>query len=184
MKHKYDNRGAGAEGELAENLFSETCRKYKEDYKLASVKEDCAGVDGYLNGSKVDVKARKFRQPPNTCWIEISKAGCGLRSGWVYNPKLIAQLMVYEENKTMIKAQFGIYHTNDLVKLLEEKVDFSSKVSYGQVYKLYTRWFDGLHRGTMTVIPYSDLESLPSFNKFNIPENSISKLKAFYNYEK
>lgn len=182
MKHKYDKRGAGAEGEFAENLFREVCRIHKQNFKNSSIKEDCSGVDGYLDGRPIDVKARKNRQPPNTCWVEVSKAGGTVGTGWAYHDKYIAQLMVYEEDNKVLKVQYGIYRTNDLVELMKSKVNFESKASKGAVYELYTRWWDGQHRGTMTVMPYSDLESLKSFQILEVPNTLWDRVKAFYEY--
>lgn len=183
MKHKYDKRGAGEEGELAENLFREVCRLHKQNFLNSSIKEDCAGVDGYLDGRPIDVKARKNRIPANTCWIEVSKAGGVVGTGWAYHDKYIAQLMVYEEANKIIKMQFGIYHTPDVVELMKQKVNFDSKANKGTLYELYTRWWDGQHRGTMTVLPYSDLESLASFHILEVPATLWGKVKAFYQYD-
>ena len=183
MKHKYDKRGAGDEGEFAENLFKEVCRLHKRNFCNSNLKEDCAGVDGYLDGRSLDIKARKNRIPKNTCWIEISKAGGTVGTGWAYHDKHVAQLMVYEEASNIVNTQFGIYRTTDIVTLIKQKVNFDSKASKGVVYELYTRWWDKQHRGTMTVIPYSDLESLASFQPLAIPRNLWERIRAFYGYD-
>jgi len=183
MRHKYDKRGAGDEGKFAENLFREVCRLYKQNFLNSSLKEDCAGVDGYLDGRPIDVKARKNRIPANTCWIEVSKAGGVVGTGWVYHDKYIAQQMVFEEDNKIIKMQYGTYHTPDVVELMKQKVNFDSKANKGTLYELYTRWWDGQHRGTMTVLPYSDLESLASFHILEVPETLWGKVKAFYQYD-
>lgn len=183
MRHKYDKRGAGVEGELAENLFREVCKLHKQNFLNSSIKEDCAGVDGYLDGRPIDVKARKNRIPANTCWVEVAKAGGVVGTGWSYHDKYVAQQMVYEEGNKIIKMQYGIYHTPDVVELMKRKVNFKSKADIGTLYELYTRWWDGQHRGTMTVLPYSDLESLPSFQALIVPPTLWIKVKAFYNYD-
>lgn len=182
MKHKYDRRGANLEGRFAENLFKEVCELHKKSFRTSNMKEDCSGVDGYLDGRPIDVKARKNRIPSNTCWMEVSKAGGVVGTGWAYHDKHIAQLMVYEENGCFIKAQFGIYRTTEAVKLMEKKVDFKSKANCGVLYELYTRWTDGEHRGTMTVLDYFDLESLKSFKVLEIPAKMQDRVKSFYDY--
>lgn len=181
--HKYDKRGAGDEGEFAENLFREVCKLHKQTFRNSNLKEDCAGVDGYLDGRSIDVKARKNRIPKNTCWIEVSKAGGTVGTGWAYHDKHIAQLMAYEEDNNLTKTHYGIYHTPDVVALMKEKVDFKSNASKGKVYELYTRWWDGQHRGTMTVLTYADLESLPSFQALEIPRNLWERVRAYYEYD-
>jgi hypothetical protein len=183
MQHKYDKRGASVEGQLAENLFREVCRLHKQNFLNSSLKEDCAGVDGYLDGRPIDVKARKNRIPANTCWVEVSKAGGTVGTGWAYHDKYIAQQMVYEEDNKIIKMQYGIYYTPDMVELMKRKVNFKAKAEVGTLYELYTRWWNGEHRGTMTVVPYSDLESLPSFQVLVVPPTLWSKIKAFYKYD-
>lgn len=181
--HKYDSRGANDEGQFTENLFKEVCRLFKQNFHVGSLKEDCAGVDGYLDGKKLDIKSRKFRQPINTAWMEIAKAGGPIGSGWSYHDKLIAQSMVFAEENQIVKAQFGIYQAKDAVELIENKVNFNSKASKGVLHELYTRWHNGEHRGTMTVLSYADLESLSSFRILEIPRNLWEKVRAFYGYK-
>lgn len=178
--HKYDRRGAGDEGRFAQELYDLSCQEAGRKYREASIKEDCEGIDRYIGDKAVDVKARKFRMPINTCWIEISAAGKSVGTGWVYKPKWIAQLMVFEEKKMLTNCIFGEYHTSDLVDLMKEKVDFNSKADCGKVNQLYTRWTDGQHRGTMTVITYEDLESLKSFSKLAVPRYKWDEVRRIY----
>jgi hypothetical protein len=185
MKHKYDKRGAGAEGKFAENLFREVCRLYKQNFLNSSLKEDCAGIDGYLDGRPLDVKARKNRIPPNTSWLELAKANGSIGSGWGFKDKLIAQLMPYEESKFIIKAQFGIYHTKDLRKLITKVIDLNEVSKKGELYKIYTRPPEEkteTHRGILTVVTYEDLENLESFIPMLIPKDLINSIKIEYGY--
>lgn len=185
MRHQYDNRGAGQEGELAENLFKEVCLLHKQNFKTSNLQEDCAGIDGYLDGRPIDVKSRKNRIPPNTSWIELAKANSPMGSGWACKDKLIAQLMVFEEKKFITKAQFGLYHTKDLKPLIKKVIDLNQTSNKGELYKLYSRSSEKpkeTHRGIMTVIAYSDIEKLESFVPMEIPKNLISLIKIEYGY--
>jgi len=185
MRHRYDNRGAGREGEFAENLFKEVCRLRKQNFLNSSLKEDCAGADGYLDGRPIDVKARKNRIPPNTSWLELAKANGAIGSGWAFKDKLIAQLMVYEENKFITKAQFGIYHTKDLRELIVKVLDLNQVSKKGELYKIYTRPPETkteAHRGIMTVAAYEDLEKLGSFAPMTIPKDMVNSIKIEYGY--
>jgi hypothetical protein len=185
MRHRYDNRGAGAEGEFAENLFKEVCRIQKQNFLNSSIKEDCAGTDGYFDGRPIDVKSRKNRIPPNTCWIEMAKANCAIGSGWGFKDKLIAQLMPYEESKFIIKAQFGIYHTKDLKEMMIKVMDLNEISKKGELYKIYTRPPEKkteTHRGIMTVVTYEDLEKLKSFIPLAIPKDLVNSIKIEYGY--
>lgn len=180
MRHKYDNRGAGNEGIWAQELYDFCCSEVGRKLKNATIKEDCAGVDRYDGNRAIDVKSRKFRLPIHTCWIELAASGGSIGSGWAYKPKWIAQLMIYEKENHLTKAIFGEYNTNDLVDLLKTKVDFNSKAYSAELYKLYTRWTDGKHRGTMTIVTYEDLESLKSFAPLEVPECKFDEVKQKY----
>jgi len=178
--HKYDRRGAGDEGRFAQQLYDLACKEVGCKYREANIKEDCQGIDRYVGDRAVDIKGRKFRMPKNTCWAEISAAGGPVGSGWSYKDKWIAQLMVFEEENMLINVIFGEYHTSDLVDLMKAKVDFTSKATCGEVYKLYTRWTDGQHRGTMTVIPYTDLQALKSFSILPVPRYKWDETRRIY----
>ncbi len=72
--HKYDRRGANDEGKFAQDLYDLACTEAGRKVRQANVKEDCEGIDRYIGNKAIDVKARKFRMPINTCWIEVSAA--------------------------------------------------------------------------------------------------------------
>jgi hypothetical protein len=183
--HKYDRRGSSLEGRLAENLFEEVCKIHKQKYVNASLKEDCAGIDGYLNGRKLDVKARKKRIPANSTWIELARANGRISSGWAFANKLIAQLMLYEEAKFITKAQFGLYHTEDLKDMLSKIIKDNIVAKKGELYKIYTRPAEEkgeLHRGIMTVLKYADIEKLPSFVPMEVPNSLLGPVKIEYGY--
>jgi len=183
MKHKLDTRGASKEGELAEYLYDKTCEFHKETFREATKKEDCAGYDRFHKDKIVDVKARKFKLPgPHTFWVELSAARQTIGTGWAYKDKHTSTLMVYEENNQIKNVIFGTFDNKDLIKLVKEKVDFTSNVFKGTLYKVYTRTWNGEHRGDTTVITYSDLESLPSFKSMKVPEGLWGKIAHFYNY--
>lgn len=187
--HKHDRRGASEEGKFAQDLYEFCCKDTGRGFKTASIKEDCAGIDAHINmldnvnatlSKSVDVKGRKFRMPPNTCWIETSASGKAHGTGWAYKPKWIAQLMVFEQDGYLTNCIFGEYHTSDLVELMDKKVDYNSKASYGKIYELYTRWTDGQHRGTMTIVSYEDLQSLKSFSTLAVPRHKWDEVCRIY----
>lgn len=179
--HKYDRRGANDEGKFAQALFDLSCKEAGRVYRVASVKEDCAGIDRYVGDKDLDIKGRKFRMPPNTCWIETSASGKGHKTGWGFKPKWIAQLMVFEQDRYLTNCIFGEYHTSDLVELMDKKVNYNSKADSGKLYELYTRWTDGQHRGTMTVVSYEDLQSLKSFSALPVPRYKWDEVRRIYN---
>ena|SRR5581483_2664576 len=178
--HKYDRRGANDEGKFAQALYDLSCQGAGRKYREANIKEDCEGVDRYVGGKAVDVKGRKFRIPPNTCWVETSASGKPHGTGWVYKPKWIAQLMVFEQDHYITNCIFGEYHTSDLLEVMNKKVDYKSTASRGELYKLYTRWTDGKHRGTMTVVTYEDLQSLKSFSVLPVPRCKWDEARRIY----
>lgn len=180
MEHKYDKRGAGQEGIFAQELYDLACQEANRKMRKANIKEDCDGVDRFEGNKKIDIKGRKFRMPINTAWIEVAAAGKPVGTGWAYKSKWIAQLMVPEEKKILVNAFFGEYHTDDLIDLLNKKVDFKSDVSCGKLYELYTRWTDDEHRGTMTIVAYTDLESLKSFKALPVPLYKWNEVRRFY----
>lgn len=179
-RHKYDKRGANDEGIFAQNLYDLSCKEAGRKLREASVKEDCQGIDRYDGDRAIDIKARKFRMPINTCWIEVSKAGGSVGTGWAYKPKWVAQLVVVEQEKMLVDVYFAEYHTTDVVDLMNAKVDFKSVADRGKLYELYTRWTDGQHRGTMTVITYEDLQSLKSFSKLPVPRYQWDEVRRIY----
>ncbi len=178
--HKYDRRGASDEGKFAQDLYDLSCKEAGRKYREANIKEDCEGIDRYVGDKAVDVKARKFRMPKNSAWAEVSAAGRSVGTGWSYKKKWIAQLMVWEAERMLTDVYFGEYHTSDLVDLMNSKVDFNSQADCGKVYQLYTRWTDGQHRGTMTVIPYEDLLTLKSFNVLSVPRYKWDEVRRIY----
>lgn len=175
--HKYDKRGAANEGQFAEQLYDKICPSTH-----TTKQENCQGVDRIYQNKKIDIKARKNKIPPHTTWIELAAANKPIGSGWAYKDKHIAQLMIYEQNKTITNAIFGEYHTKDLIILLNQKVNFNSKATYGKTYEVYTRYTNKEHRGSMTVITYQDLESLPSFICIDIPQEFWPEIREFYGY--
>lgn len=143
--NKFDKNGLNLkQGLQAEHLFAQIARaKGWEIYEPSSYQdinehwdmEIRKGEESY----KVDVKAMKRLNRSNSApqdewhWIELH----GVRKndeGWLYGGK--ADLIAFET-----KSSFIIVKREDLIKFIEDKVDFSTKVSssYDAKYKIYQR---------------------------------------------
>jgi hypothetical protein len=189
FQHKFDGRGAGEEGALAQKVYDATCLFHGIKFKKANRREDCEGVDRFQENGvdvwiKVDIKGRKKKLPkPHTAWIEMSTTGPdNIGTGWINKDKYIAQMMVYEKDNKIVEVNYGLYDAKDMVSLLKKKVNFFSKAREGTLYELYTRWTNRSPRGTMTVVTYEDIESLPSFKKLTVPTNLLKEIQEFYQY--
>jgi len=190
FKSKYDKRGAGKEGSFADSIYNRVLQESNVSFRDATVKEDCAGKDKIrANGEADDVKGRKSAGT-HRVWLEVCAANNGsIGSGWTYHDVFIAQMMIYvDENKNITDIIFGRYYAPDAVKEILEKLDLTKETRINnELNKLYSRWsfdpYDKMqkHRGSTVCVTYSDLESISSFERIQVPRKYWPEIMKFYN---
>lgn len=189
-KNKYDTRGSGKEGAFADSIYDRVLKESNVSFRNASIREDCAGKDKIrANGEADDVKGRKGAGSLRVC-LEVCSANNGpIGSGWSYHDVYIAQMMIYvDENKHITDIIFGRYYAPDAVKNILDKLDLTVETKINnELRKLYPRWSYNKdrdtyeHRGATVCVEYSDLESLPSFERIQVPRKYYAEIMKFYN---
>lgn len=178
FKHKYDFRSSKEEG-----AFAIWIAKQVSDFRDETIREDQRGVDAWDGVNPLDYKSRK-NCPPNTFYTETAAAGMpGTRTGWVFHHKLICTQMVYSEDNIITNVQYGKMHTDDLVKICDEKVNWKSSSYKDVLYEIYHRYYKGDHRGDTTLLTYGDLESCPSFIGIPVPRELYKHVEYVYQYD-